>query len=162
MFRERPRLTDDQRVHLAKACLENALHLVLSGEALVPRGELPSALFRVGSAREEVLKARDCIEEGAPSWDAWWRGYRDHRTKLDVARRYWPELNEESTRALRDLRERCLYVEVKATGTRSFPAARLTQASWRPSSSSIGPFGYGAKVAPHLSVWCRRCRSRFR
>jgi hypothetical protein len=115
MFRERPILSDDQRVRLATACLKNALNLMRESEMLVHDGALPYAQFLVGSAWEEVLKARYCIDEGG-TWKTWWDGFRSHKTKLDLARRYWPNLPEDSTRQLLSLRERCLYVEVKADG----------------------------------------------
>jgi hypothetical protein len=38
------------------------------------------------------------------------------RQKLNLARRYWPDLPQDATRTLLDLRERCLYVDVKADG----------------------------------------------
>jgi len=116
MLRQRPILSDEQRIRLATACLDNCLHLLNESELLVHHGALPYAQFLVGAAYEEVLKATYCIDEGAPTWKAWWHGFRSHKTKLDLAGRYWADLPPDSTRRLLDLRERCLYVEVKADG----------------------------------------------
>jgi AbiV family abortive infection protein len=84
-MRERPVLSDDQRVRLATACLENALNLLRESEIFVNNGALPYAQFLLGSAWEEVLKARYCVDEGG-TWKKWWDGFRDHKTKLDLAR----------------------------------------------------------------------------
>ena len=87
-MRERPVMSDQQRGRLAVACLENALNLIRHSEVLLASGAIPYAQFLAGSAWEEILKARYCIEEGG-TWKTWWDGFYDHKTKLNLARRYW-------------------------------------------------------------------------
>jgi AbiV family abortive infection protein len=67
MARECPVLSDKQRINLAGACLSNARDLLRESVALRHDGALPYAQFLIGCAFEEVLKARFCIEEPAPS-----------------------------------------------------------------------------------------------
>jgi len=119
-MRERPVMSDQQRRRLAVACLENALNLIRHSEVLLASEAIPYAQFLAGSAWEEILKARYCIEEGG-TWKTWWDGFYDHKTKLNLARRYWPDLPQDATRTLLDLRERCLYVDVKADGDPQTP-----------------------------------------
>ena len=79
-------------------------------------GALPYATFLIGAAWEELMKDRYCVDTGGPSWPDWWKGFRDHKTKMALAERYWPELPTDQAATLRDLRERSLYVEVKQDG----------------------------------------------
>jgi hypothetical protein len=116
MPREYPVLSDGQRVHLAKACLGNARDLLRESKSLLHEGALPYGQFLIACAYEEVLKARFCLDESASSWKEWWKGFRTHATKLDLALRYEPDLPPNAVKTLLELRERCLYVEVKADG----------------------------------------------
>jgi AbiV len=89
-MRERPVMSDQQRKRLAVACLENALNLIRHSEVLLAGGAIPYAQFLAGSAWEEILKARYCIEGGG-TWKRWWDGFYDHKAKLNLARPYWPD-----------------------------------------------------------------------
>jgi AbiV family abortive infection protein len=116
MPRVYPVLSNDQRVRLAEACLSNARDLLRESVNLRHDGALPYAQFLIGCAFEEVLKARYCIEEPAKNWREWWRGFRSHEAKLDMAVRYEPDVPPDAVKWLLELRERCLYVEAKADG----------------------------------------------
>ena len=116
MPRHRPVLSDDKRIRLAMACARNVGDLLREADALMTEGALPYALFLVGSAFEELMKCRYCLDQAAPDWPTWWRGFRNHETKVELARQYWPDLRPDATSHLLELRERCLYVEVKQDG----------------------------------------------
>lgn len=111
MGRARPRLTDEQRIRIAVASLENTKHLLDDSALLLGHDRLSSSAFLAVAALEETLKARYCLHQEAASWGKWWSGFRDHRAKLRMAPQLAPQASPEMLEQMVEFRERSLYVE---------------------------------------------------
>ena len=109
-------LTDEQRKTIAIACLENAKFLLHDAEALIRASRLPSGTFILLVGLEEMLKARYTLYEAKESWEAWWFGFRDHKTKLGLLKSYAPDAPDDFVHVFKQLRERTLYVEASEAG----------------------------------------------
>jgi AbiV family abortive infection protein len=115
--RPRPKLTDEQLRQLSGGCLANAVDLLNEALILVDEDRLPRAVFLSLLAFEELLKSRYCEMTLTDDWPAFWKGFRDHKTKLENASTYLgEEVPQEAVAALIEMRERTLYVEVHHDG----------------------------------------------
>jgi hypothetical protein len=127
--RARPRLTDQQRIALATASLENTKYLLEDAALLLEQGRLSSAAFLTFVGFEEMLKARFCLRHEAATWGEWWSGFRDHESKLEMLRELAPDVPADFAEKLLEWRERSIYVEGWHSGKPLTPRALSIRAS---------------------------------
>lgn len=139
-----PTLSAGQRLKLATASLDNVSKLLAAGEGLAQSGSVPSAGFLIITAFEELMKARRCLEDEAGSSEKWWSGFYDHKTKLNKAREYFPELPQGYAAKFMQLRERFIYVDVKDDGDPLTP------------SGLVDPGGLTADFVLGFAAWVRQ------